>query len=63
MENLRISTMTAVCNISDEINLKTCYDKLVINDIIHFIQKNLLKRKEKLKTRKYFIIKLRFMYF
>jgi len=64
MENLRISTMTAVCNISDEINLKTCYDKLVINDIIHFIEfkgfpdkgfsKKSVKKKRKIKDKKVF---------
>ena len=56
--------MTAVCNISDEINLKTCYDKLVINDIIHFIEfkgfpdkgfsKKSVKKKRKIKDKKVF---------
>jgi TATA-box binding protein (TBP) (component of TFIID and TFIIIB) len=64
MDNLRISTMTAVCNISNEINLKNCYEKLEINDIIHFIEfkgfpdkgfsKKSQKKKRKIKDKKVF---------
>jgi TATA-box binding protein (TBP) (component of TFIID and TFIIIB) len=64
MDNLRISTMTAICNISDEIDLKMCYDKLEINDLIHFIElkgypdkgfsKKSQKKKRKIKDKKVF---------
>lgn len=64
MDNLRISTMTAICNISNEINLKNCYENLKINDIIHFIEfkgypnkgysKKAQKKKRKIKEKKVF---------
>ena len=37
MDNLRISTMTAVCNISDFIDLDNLYMSIDINDTIKYI--------------------------
>ena len=38
MENLRISTMTAVSKLSDDINLQNLYDNFNINDIVKYIE-------------------------
>lgn len=38
MDNLRISTMTAVCKISDFIDLDNLYDSININDIIKYVK-------------------------
>lgn len=38
MENLRISTMTAVCKISEEIKLDNLYNSIKINDVIKYVQ-------------------------
>ena len=38
MENLRISTMTAVCKISEEIKLDNLYNSIEINDVIKYVQ-------------------------
>tara|TARA_B100000900_G_scaffold156849_1_gene133338 strand:+ start:12084 stop:12830 length:747 start_codon:yes stop_codon:yes gene_type:complete len=38
MEHLRISTMTAVSKLSDDINLQNLYDNLNINDIVKYIE-------------------------
>ena len=38
MENLRISTMTAVSKLSSDINLENLYNNLEINNIIKFIE-------------------------
>jgi len=56
--------MTAVCNISDVINLQKCYENLKINDIIHFVEfkgspdkgfsKKSVKKKRKIKDKKVF---------
>ena len=38
MDDLRISTMTAISKLSSDINLKKLYDNININDTIHFIE-------------------------
>ena len=38
MENLRVSTITAISQINDIINLKNIYDNVPINDYIPFIE-------------------------
>lgn len=38
MENLRVSVMTAICKISDNIELKEVYDKIVINDKVKYVE-------------------------
>ena len=38
MENLRISTMTAVCKSSEEIKLDNLYNSIEINDVIKYVQ-------------------------
>ena len=38
MENLRISTMTAVSKLSEHINIEKLYESLEINDVVKFIE-------------------------
>lgn len=38
MDNLRISVMTGICKISDEIILKNLYENVIINDKIKYIE-------------------------
>jgi TATA-box binding protein (TBP) (component of TFIID and TFIIIB) len=65
MENLNVSTITAISKISSNIELKDIYDKIPINDYIPFIEyghgfeprgfsKKLLKKTRKKKVRKIF---------
>jgi len=65
MENLRVSTITAISQINDIINLKNIYDNVPINDYIPFIEfgsdnpvrgfsKKLLKKTRKNKIKKIF---------
>ena len=67
MENLNVSTITAVSKISSNMDLKAIYDNIPINDYIPFIEyghgfeprgfsKKLLKKTRKKKVRKIFII-------
>ena len=62
MEHLRVSTITSVLKISEDINLKKIYDSVPITDYIRFIEygsanqpkgfsKKMLKKKRK-KTKK-----------
>lgn len=41
MDNLRISTMVAICNICKEINLQNLYEVLNINDIIKYAERDI----------------------
>ena len=65
MENLNVSTITAISKISSNIDLKAIYDKIPINEYIPFIEyghgfeprgfsKKLLKKTRKKKVRKIF---------
>ena len=38
MDNVRISTMTAICKITDEIKLDNLYNSIEINDMIKYVQ-------------------------
>ena len=62
MENLKISTITAVSQINSDINLKEIYDTIPIDDYIPFIEyghgfeprgfsKKMLKKTRKKKAR------------
>ena len=74
MDHLRISTITCVLMISEEINLEKIYKTIPISKYISFIEfgddntpkgfsEKAQKRKEKKKKKKYFTIRQQCTYF